>query len=83
MKNEQTIWVFTLQKYGKFSSIFLSHFIKHKPLISEDPIKLPKCHFFQCRLPMLNVGSSAVTQSAAADGIVAVFNRLVLRMFGS
>ena len=35
-KNEKTACVFIFQKYGKFWSILLEHFIKHKPLISEE-----------------------------------------------
>ena len=31
-----TLWVFVCQKYGKFWSVLLGHFIKHKPLISEE-----------------------------------------------
>ena len=30
------MWVFLFQKYGKFYSISLGHFIKHKPLISGE-----------------------------------------------
>ena len=30
------MWVFIFQKYGKFSSVLLEHFIKHKPLFSEE-----------------------------------------------
>ena len=30
------MWVFIFQKYGKFGSILLGHFIKYKPLISEE-----------------------------------------------
>ena len=30
------MWVFIFQKYGKFWSISLEHFIKHKPLIPEE-----------------------------------------------
>ena len=36
MKNEKSMWVFIFQKYGKFWSVSLKHFIKHKPLISEQ-----------------------------------------------
>ena len=36
MKNEKTTWIFVFQKYGKFSSVSQGHFIKHKPLISEE-----------------------------------------------
>ena len=36
MKNEITTWVFVFQKYSKFWSISLEHFIKHKPRISEE-----------------------------------------------
>ena len=37
MKNEKTPWVFVSQKkYGKFWSVSLEHFIKHKPLNSEE-----------------------------------------------
>ena len=35
MKNEKN-WVFVFQKYGKFWSVSLGHFIKHKPLISNE-----------------------------------------------
>ena len=34
-KEKKTTWVFVFQKYGKFWSILLGHFIKHKLLISE------------------------------------------------
>ena len=30
------MWIFLFQKYGKFWSSLLGHFIKHKPLISEE-----------------------------------------------
>ena len=30
------MWVFIFQKYGKFGSVLLGHFIKHKPLIFSD-----------------------------------------------
>ena len=41
MKNKQkTTWVFVFQKYGKFWSILLGHFIKHKPLSYEDKSEL-------------------------------------------
>ena len=33
---KKTNWVFVFQKYGKFRSVLLGHFIKHKPLISEE-----------------------------------------------
>ena len=33
---KKTIWVFVFQKYDKFSSASLEHFIKHKPPISEE-----------------------------------------------
>ena len=36
LKMKKTIWVFLFQKYGKFWIILLCHFIKHKPLISEE-----------------------------------------------
>ena len=36
MKNKKTMWVFIFQKYGKFWSVSLEYFIKHKPLISEE-----------------------------------------------
>ena len=36
---EKTMWVFIFQKYGKFWSVLLGHFIKHKLLISEEWIK--------------------------------------------
>ena len=40
------MWVFVFQKYGKFWSISLEHFIKHKPLISEEwDLKVQKYHF--------------------------------------
>ena len=32
---KKQLWVFVYIKYGKFWSILLGHFIKHKPLISE------------------------------------------------
>ena len=35
-KKKKTTWVFVFQKYGKCWSISLGHFIKHKPLISEE-----------------------------------------------
>ena len=35
-KGKKITWVFVFQKYGKFWSISLEHFIKHKPLISEE-----------------------------------------------
>ena len=31
-----TVCVFVFQKYGKFYRIFFEHFIKHKPLTSEE-----------------------------------------------
>ena len=34
-KWKKYIWFFIFQKYGKFWSISLGYFIKHKPLISE------------------------------------------------
>ena len=34
MKN--STWVFVFQKYGKFWSVLLGHFINHKPLIYEE-----------------------------------------------
>ena len=36
MKSEKTIWVYLFQKYGKFWSVSLDNFIKHKPFISEE-----------------------------------------------
>ena len=37
MKNgKKKLWVFIDMKYGKFWSILPGHFIKHKPLISEE-----------------------------------------------
>ena len=33
---KKTMWVFVFQKYGKFRNVSLEHFIKHKPLISEE-----------------------------------------------
>ena len=35
-KRKEQYWVFVCIKYGKFWSILLGHFIKHKPLISEE-----------------------------------------------
>ena len=35
-KMKKPIWVFVFQQYGKFWSVSLEHFIKHKPLISEE-----------------------------------------------
>ena len=35
-KMKKTTWVFIFQKYGKFWSVLLRHFINHKPLISEE-----------------------------------------------
>ena len=35
-KQKKTTWVFIFQKYGKFWSVSLEHFIKHKPYISEE-----------------------------------------------
>ena len=36
-QNENIKWrVFIFQNYGKFRSILLEHFIKHKPLISKE-----------------------------------------------
>ena len=31
-----SILVFVFQKYGKYGNVSLKHFIKHKPLISEE-----------------------------------------------
>ena len=45
MKNEKNTLVFVLQKYGKFCIISLGHFIKHKPLISEE-----WCHYLFLRI---------------------------------
>ena len=37
MKNgKSNFWVFVYIKYGKFESVSPGHFIKHKPLISEE-----------------------------------------------
>ena len=36
MKKKNSKWVFIFQKYDKFWSISLGHFIKHKLLISEE-----------------------------------------------
>ena len=36
MKNKKISWVFVIKKYGKFWSVSLEHFIKHKPLFSEE-----------------------------------------------
>ena len=35
-KKNFTTWIFVFQKYGKFWSVLQEHFIKHKPLISEE-----------------------------------------------
>ena len=35
-RDKKSTWVFVFQKYGKFRSVSLGHFIKHKPLISEE-----------------------------------------------
>ena len=35
-KMKNSTWIFVFQKYGKFWSISQGHFIKHKPLISEE-----------------------------------------------
>ena len=35
-KGKKTAWVFVFQKYSKFWSVLLGHFIKHKLLISEE-----------------------------------------------
>ena len=43
MKNEKKTMIFFLfQKYGKFSSVSLGYFIKHKPLISEERSNISK-----------------------------------------
>ena len=46
---KKTAWVFVFQKYGKFWSILLGHFIKHIPLMSEEwkSINILKGIFFQ------------------------------------
>ena len=36
IKTKKTTWVLLLQKYGKFWSVSLEHFVEHKPLISEE-----------------------------------------------
>ena len=36
MKWKKQLWVFVYMKYGKFWSILVGHFIKHKPLKSEE-----------------------------------------------
>ena len=38
MKNKKTTWVFSYIKYGKFWSVSLEHFIKHKLPISEGVV---------------------------------------------
>ena len=43
MKNAKTRWVFVSQKYGKFWSVLLGHFIKHKPPISEEWLHIMSC----------------------------------------
>ena len=35
------MWVFLLQKYGKFGTILQSYFNKHKPLTSEECTSQP------------------------------------------
>ena len=35
-KTKKTTCIFVFQKYGKIWSVSLEHFIKHKPLISEE-----------------------------------------------
>ena len=41
------LWVFIFQKYGKFGSVSLGHFIKLKPLISEQwSINSLQCKYF-------------------------------------
>ena len=35
-KRKKQLWVFKYIKYAKFWSVSLEHFIKHKPLISEE-----------------------------------------------
>ena len=45
MKNKKTTWVFVFQKYGKFWSVSLGHFIKHNPLISEEWDERTKLEF--------------------------------------
>ena len=44
MKNEKNAWVFVFQKYGKFWSILLGHFIKHRHLISGEWLRIRKMH---------------------------------------
>ena len=41
-KMKKTMGVFVFQKYGKFWSVLLGYFIKHKPLISEAWTNLSK-----------------------------------------
>ena len=36
LKTKKTMWVFLFQKYGEFGSVSLGHFIKRKPLFSEE-----------------------------------------------
>ena len=47
-KKQKTTRVFVFQKYGKFCSILMEHFIKHKPLISEE-----------CSMPKHKIGLQA------------------------
>ena len=42
MKKEKTMLSFVFQMYGKFWSILLGHFIKHKSLISEECVLIGK-----------------------------------------
>ena len=56
---KKLIWVFVFQKYGKFWSISLGYFIKHKPLISEEytflPSKRPGTQSGSGNRPLANV----------------------------
>ena len=59
-KRKKTSWVFVFQKYGKFWSVSLGHFIQHKPLISEECIstnELLKEFFFEknCKTWIMNL----------------------------
>ena len=46
---KKQLWVFVYIKYGKFWSVSPGHFIKHKPLISEECLARAAWHFFQIR----------------------------------
>ena len=60
MKNKKTMWVFLLQKYGKFRTILQSYFNKHKPLNSEECTSQPYkvfivMYFHESKICMLQV----------------------------